>query len=77
MSWEIIFGTADWLYTTGKKYGIFFIWAIFVILWCLCVVFLYLIYIPTFGELIHTQLQNEPQRFKNNYFGHFSLLDAG
>ena len=30
----------------------------------------------TFGELIHTQYQNEPQRFKNNYFGPFSLLDA-
>ena len=47
-----------------------------------CKVFIYLIYIPTnrysitFGELIHTQYENEPQRFKNDYFGPFSLLDA-
>ena len=31
----------------------------------------------TFGDLIHIQKQNEPQRFKNYDFGPFSFLDAG
>ena len=36
-----------WLYTTGKKYGIFFISAIFFLFYGAYRVFLYLIYIPT------------------------------
>ena len=57
----------------------FFISANFCILFK---VYIYLINIPTnryyfFGELIHTKYQNEPHRFKNDYFCPFSVLDAG
>ena len=70
-----------WLYTTGKKYGIFFISAIFFyFMGRIGYFFIWFTFLQAdiiFGELIHTQYQNEPQRFKNNYFGPFSLLDAG
>ena len=69
------------IYTTGKKYGIFFISAIFLyFVGCVRYIFIWFTFLQadiTFGELIHTQQQNEPQRFKNNYFGPFSLSAAG
>ena len=62
-------------YTTGKKYGIFFISATFLIL--LGVQGISVLEILSYEqilfleELISTLQQNEAQRFKNNHFGIF------
>ena len=47
------------MYTTGKKYGIYFISAIFLyFVWCVGYIFIWFTFLQadiTFGELIHIQ----------------------
>ena len=64
-----------YIYTIGKKYGIFFITAIFCIFveseGCFCTWNTFLRADISFGGVNSTLQQNEVQRFKNNYFGIF------
>ena len=71
--------TGTYIHYRQKIWNIFHISEVLYFVGCVRYLFIWLTFLQsdiTFGELIHTQLENEPRRFKNNYFGPFSLLES-